>query len=97
MLKIETQSRMALVLLEKAITVTYRTTEKKEWWEIRSNANISLGTYSTKERAMEVFSEIKKSLIENDAIIYEYFTGQDGMQHIHYTWNKETIYQMPKE
>jgi hypothetical protein len=61
-----------------------------------ANRFYNLGTYKTKERALEVLDEIQSVIEESDITRYEYFQGRDR-ELIEYTYKGTQIYQMPKE
>ena len=100
MLSIRTQDRMALVPYNNVIHINELTvieSGKLVYELIIDNSFHSLGTYATKERALEVLDEIQKALLGNDTTRYEYFTRMDGTQKIEYTYIYKTVYKMPQD
>jgi len=57
---------------------------------------VPLGTYSSKERALEVLNEIEAAIDRNNLANYEYFDGYMEKV-VEYKYKLQTIYQMPKE
>ena len=102
MLTVRTQDRMALVPYNNTIEIyeSRKRTELKEWeltgiCEI-TLGNVPLGTYSSKERALEVLYEIETAIEKNNFTNYEYFDGYIEKV-VEYKYKLQTIYQMPKE
>lgn len=103
MLSIRTQDRMALVPYDNQIYIKMygdSSLNKVSHWEINLYVDkekwVNLGTYKTKERALEVLDEIQQANRDSQIILYQHFDGKDA-QLIDYTIPKQTEYQMPKE
>jgi hypothetical protein len=79
--------------IDNKISNITRNANKKTILELN---NYTLGTYKSKERALEVLDEIEKASQENDTIRYEYFNGIQG-QLGEYKYKETSVYQMPKE
>ena len=102
MLTIRTQDKMKLVPYNNTIEIyeSRKRTELKEWeltgiCEI-TLGNVPLGTYSSKERALEVLDEIEKALAQNDTTTYGHLNDYNENT-LEYKCKLQTIYQMPKE
>ena len=74
----------------------YRKVQKKDKYiksEIVSNDEITLGTYKTKERALEVLDEIQKTMMSRKGIL----TTLNNKEEFIPFENQVVIYDMPKE
>lgn len=92
MLYIRTQYKMALVPYDRPIIVLDNVIK----WFYHNEGSIKLGTYSTKERALEVLDEIESAVYRNQTIYDEYFYNEFGY-HKQYSANGLAVYHMPKE
>lgn len=92
MLSIRTQDRMALVPYRETIKVI----EYSNGWglSIILNELTELGTYATKERALEVLDEIGVAFNKSQTTYYDY-NYDVGL--LNYTMPQLSVYQMPNE
>ena len=97
MLSIRTQNKMALVPYNSFILIQ---DDYIDWETTEKNAiilnKVKLGTYSTKQRALEVLDEIEKALAQNDTTTYGHLNGYNENT-LEYKCKLQTIYQMPDE
>lgn len=60
--------------------------------------NILVGTYNSKERAIEVLDDIQKQLVNGTSgENFEYSYQGDGVYQINRKWISNSVYQMPEE
>lgn len=91
MLSIRTQDRKTLVPYDKQITINDRNT----FHMVFDNSEIlPLGTYATKERALEVLDEIGVAFNKSQTTYYDY-NYDVGL--LNYTMPQLSVYQMPNE
>ena len=84
---IRSQDRKRLIKCEKLIIVEFTDKTECEIW----NDTVKLGTYKTKERALEVLDEIQNSIIKGS--FSEIRNGLNELVNI--TPNPVYVYQMP--
>ena len=92
MLSIRTQDRMALIPYTRPIEIINNTI----WLYVNVESDeIKLGTYATKERALEVLDEIQEIISNqyNELLNSNLYSGSDAGS----PFNGNKVYEMPKE
>ena len=97
---IRSQDKKRLIKSEKLITVEFTERTECEIWD----NDVKLGTYKTKERALEVLDEItsilkfKQSIaLDNTVNIRETLEQNFTNEQIDYVMKQLHVYEMPKE
>lgn len=91
---IRSQDKMNLIEVQ-GFQICYIKNEHEEYWEIYT-IGTSLGTYKSKERALEVLDEIDSKIMMNKVIeIYSNLGDLTFANRENYTYTP--IYKMPKE
>ena len=96
MLNIRAQNKMKLVPYNNVIAI--RPSHDRSDSDNRQIIlnDVSLGTYVSKARALEVLDEIEKALAQNDTTTYGQLNDCNENT-LEYKYKLQTIYQMPKE
>lgn len=97
---IRSQDKMNLIEVQ-GFQVCYIKNEDEEYWEIYT-IGTSLGTYKSKERAIEVLDEIE-AFIENNYISIDDMPSHNNSPYPNYcpthftTTTRKKVFKMPKE